>query len=198
MVFRILARPLAAPLALLVVLVAGLGAADPVGPGAASADLLAERDYEACLHRVIADAATTIDAAIYLVVLPADARSGQPVRRLLDALVAAQRRGVVVRVLFDAGAPPAQDGALDERPNLAAARYLRDAGVAVRWDEDQRMTHAKALCADGAVTIIGSGNWTVGGLRDNRELAVAVRSSGLGAQFAGFFTAAWACGHRVD
>ncbi|MBA3686724.1 MAG: hypothetical protein H0W72_15990 [Planctomycetes bacterium] len=164
---------------------------------AATVDLLAERDFEASLHRVISGARISIDAAIYLVVLSPDARPAQPVRRLLDALIAAQRRGVAVRVLVDAGAPPSDTGE-SARPSLTAARYLRDGGVDTRWDEDQRISHAKALSVDGAVCVIGSGNWTVGGLRDNRELAVEVRSPGLATQFAEFFATAWVAGHRVD
>ena len=150
--------------------------------------------YETRLHDLLAGATTSVDAVIYLVHLPADARAGHPVRRLLDHLAATHRRGVVVRVLFDAGAPP---GESEAKPNLPAAQALRSAGVAVRWDEDDRTTHAKAVVVDGRHCLVGSGNWTASALRNNRELNVYLDSVALARQFADVFAPAWSAGQPV-
>ncbi len=161
-------------------------------------DLLNERAYDDRLHELIAGASVSIEAMVYLVVLPADARPTQTVRRQLDAMIAARRRGVAVRVVLDAGSPPPAPGEPEQRPSLAAAEYLRAGGIEVRWDEDERMTHVKALAVDGRACVVGSGNWTVGGLRENRELAVCVESPAVAARFAELFAAAWAAGRAVE
>ena len=92
-------------------------------------------------------------------------------------------------MLFDAGAPPDQ---AEPKPNLPAAQALREAGVDVRWDEDDRTTHAKAVVVDGRHCLIGSGNWSASALRANRELNFYLDSPAVAKQFAAVFEPAWA------
>ncbi len=157
-------------------------------------ELLDGSGYEARLHALLDDARVSVDAIIYLVHLPTDARPAQPVRRILDHLAATRRRGVAVRILFDAGAPP---GESDTKPNQTAAHALRTAGVEVRWDEDDRITHAKAMVADGRHCLVGSGNWTASALRSNREMNVYLDSPAIAAQFSAVFEPAWKAGTPV-
>ena len=165
-------------------------ASDPAAP-----QLLEGPAYEKRLHALLDEATVSVDAMIYLVHLPPEAKRGQPVRRILDHLAATRRRGVAVRVIFDAGAPggEGEDGE-PVRPNLPAATALRAAGVDVRWDEDTRTTHAKAVVIDGRHCLIGSGNWTAAALRNNRELNVELDSPAVAAQFATVFEKAWKAG----
>ena len=165
-----------------------------VAPAAAAQApaLLEGPAYETRLHALLDDAKVSVDAVIYLVHLPADARPGQPVRRILDHLAATRRRGIIVRVLFDGSAPlGAPLGESEVKPNLPAAQALRAADVDVRWDEDDRTTHAKAVVVDGRHCLIGSGNWTAAALRTNRELNVYLDSPAVAKQFAGVFDPAW-------
>lgn len=181
------------PAALLALLAVVVAAAD-----ARPAELLEGPGYEQRLHALLDRATVSVDAVIYLVHLPPEARPGQPVRRILDHLAATRRRGVAVRVLFDAGAPVGADDAVGRpRPNLAAAEALRAGGVEVRWDEDDRTTHAKAVMVDGRHCLIGSGNWTAAALRANRELNVYLDNPEVAAQFAAVFADAWEAGRRA-
>ncbi|MEB3237141.1 MAG: phospholipase D-like domain-containing protein [Candidatus Sericytochromatia bacterium] len=99
-----------------------------------------------------------------------------------EALVAAHRRGVAVKVLLDrhrfdgkwSGGPTANIPRWGV-PNLVVAERLLEAGVPVRWYEarrDQEEFHAKYAIIDGEVGFFGSLNWTPSAFHRFRELNV--------------------------
>jgi len=96
-----------------------------------------------------------------------------------DALVAAVKRGVTVRVLLNGSAYGA----------ARAAAYLKGRGVAVRYA--QGWLHAKYIVADGATLVIGSANFSESGL-DGRNHEADVMLTGNPAQAADrLFTTWW-------
>lgn len=104
-----------------------------------------------------------------------------------DALGAAKRRGVDVRVL------------LEERP-YGATRYakagyqlLHGAGVNVRWANESafRYTHEKAMEIDNRVAGIFTFNLTGSGIDGNREFGVIDPSSRDARTLAAVFNADW-------
>jgi phosphatidylserine/phosphatidylglycerophosphate/cardiolipin synthase-like enzyme len=103
---------------------------------------------------------------------------------VLAALAAAVRRGARVRVLLD----PAQDS------NLAPFRLLRSSGVAVRWYPvtPGAKLHAKAGLFDGRRLLVGSANWSQGGLSVNHELDLMAEDPLAAAAFAARFERDWA------
>ena len=125
--------------------------------------------------------------AMFLTDLSAD-DPRRSVRYCLDAVVRAARRDVDVRVLVDTF----ERGPARLRTNATAAGYLDARRVAVRERAaaDRSSAHSKYVVADGEV-IVGSGNWTVGGLDRNVELALHVRSDPLAADLARRFAVAW-------
>jgi phosphatidylserine/phosphatidylglycerophosphate/cardiolipin synthase-like enzyme len=169
--------------------------AGPVGMTAAAdqpanqPELLVDGGYEDRLHALFGGAKQDVTVVMYLASLPADARASHPVRRLLDHLIAVRKRGVAVQVLLDAGAPPDQG-----RPCETTAAYLAAGGVAVRWDEDTRTTHIKAVIVDGRWCVVGSTNWTFSALRSNRETSLCCDSPALAAKLTAIFNEAWAKG----
>lgn len=109
------------------------------------------------------------------------------IRELADALVRASRRGVDVRLLVDRFT--ADDGF---ETNLIAAHWLIERGVAVRVHGGRRKTnHVKSWIADDAVAIVGSANWSTGGLCGNVESSLHVRSTDLNALLAARFERGW-------
>jgi len=104
-------------------------------------------------------------------------------RALIEALVAAHRRGAALRVLLD----PNRDAFGIEKggiPNRPVARELHAAGVPVRWCATEgEQCHSKLLlrrpaAADGeAVMILGSANYTRRNL-DDLNLETSVRLVG--------------------
>lgn len=81
---------------------------------------------------------------------------------IMAALGDAERRGVSVRLIVDAG--------VDEDDQEAAAQ-LQANGVAIRMSR-QLYVHAKLMVIDRRMAIVGSQNFTATSLDDNRELAI--------------------------
>ena len=96
-----------------------------------------------------------------------------PVMPLLDALDAATRRGLAVRLLL--GQPPSSRDAAE----LARRRF----DVAVMDPIRTTTGHAKGLVADQAA-VVGSANWSGSGLGANREAALLIDASAVAEYFA--------------
>jgi phosphatidylserine/phosphatidylglycerophosphate/cardiolipin synthase-like enzyme len=103
--------------------------------------------------------------------------------RLSDALLAAHRRGVRVRVLSD-----------DEKAHDLGSDIERfaAAGVPVRVDRSPFHMHHKFAIFDGKRLANGSYNWTRGAARDNQENLVVTDDPKLIAAFAAAFERLWA------
>ena len=130
-------------------------------------------DIRSALAAMLAAARSEVQAEIFLLTDP-DVEA---------ALVAARRRGARVRVLLDAR----QDG------NPAALATLRAGGVEARLYPlpGGAKLHAKVLRADAGL-LVGSANWTHGGLDVNHELDLRVAEPAVLRGFAGVFEADWA------
>ncbi len=107
-------------------------------------------------------------------------------RQSEDALIAAARRGVTVRLVLPAPAvaspPPAQSDDI--------AR-LRQGGVQVRYLTTPYM-HAKLIVVDGALAFAGSENFSSTSLDENREVGLMVADPHALAIFTHTYTQDWA------
>jgi cardiolipin synthase A/B len=103
-------------------------------------------------------------------------------RRIEDALAAAHRRGVRVRVLLDR----AFRGAA---VNRAAFDRLTAAGVAVRWAPERLIVHQKTLTVDGDVSVVMTGNLTVPDEPSTRDFVVVDRNPAALSAIDGVFDA---------
>ncbi len=111
------------------------------------------------LVRLLNEATKTID-------LEGESFSDQGIE---DALVAAKKRGLAVRVLLS-----------DQQPSTAMAKSVADlkaAAIPVRKLAVPYI-HSKAIVADGTVAYVGSENFTLNSLDNNRELGVLVSDPG--------------------
>jgi cardiolipin synthase A/B len=87
---------------------------------------------------------------------------------LLEALIAAKRRGVKVRVMLNLAR---RDG---EHDNDATAKALERAGIDVKDANPAfALTHEKSMVVDDAVAFVKSLNWTTRNLTETRDYAVA-------------------------
>lgn len=106
--------------------------------------------------------------------------------RVMEALKAAARRGVDVRVILEK--EPFGGGA----GNAQAAQELREAGVSVQWGNPAlRYTHAKAIVIDRARLIILTGNLTSSTFAKNRDFALLDRHPDDVAEVLRVFEADW-------
>jgi cardiolipin synthase A/B len=92
-------------------------------------------------------------------------------RLVLDALVAAARRGVHLRVLLDPTQPQ----------NAAVFGLLQPSGALVRLyrQSTDELLHAKLGIFDGGTVLFGSCNWSRSGFTRNHELDLMVREPSL-------------------
>jgi phosphatidylserine/phosphatidylglycerophosphate/cardiolipin synthase-like enzyme len=93
---------------------------------------------------------------------------------IVEALVRAKQRGVDVRLIADKATPCRR-----------ASGYgaLADAEVPIWIDDQPRIAHAKTMVSDGAVTLMGSYNWTTGSAQNSEDLNL-VSSPTVAAAFA--------------
>lgn len=177
----------------------GCWSGGPTAPAAESGiELLADEDYAPALHRILGQARQSIDVTMFSCVLPKDAGPTHPVRKILDQLIAKAAAGVQVRIVLDRGIPPSRQRPGDVAPSTQAANFLHAAGLAVRWDEDERTTHTKSIVIDGRWCVVGSTNWTTSALRHNREQSLLCDSPELAAKLTARFTALWKVARPVE
>jgi phosphatidylserine/phosphatidylglycerophosphate/cardiolipin synthase-like enzyme len=104
---------------------------------------------------------------------------------LLEAVSAAVRRGVRVRLLID-GAQVAGN------PERSLAARAQAAGAEVRlWPEDLHKLHAKLTVVDGKKALTGSYNWTRSALEKNVELLIVFEEPATVRRLSGLFEVLW-------
>ena len=93
---------------------------------------------------------------------------------IVEALVCAKGRGVDVRLIADRTTPC---------PHASGIEPLAAAGVPVWIDAQVRIAHTKTMVIDGAVTLMGSMNWTRGAAINSENLNL-VSSPAVAAAYA--------------
>lgn len=111
--------------------------------------------------------------------------------RLAEALAAARKRGVAVRVLVDA------EQAKSER-SKDALKKLKDGGIDLRRvtpkggeGDDRARYHHKFCVIDGRRVFTGSYNWTVSADRENHENLVLITDADTAKVFVKNFEVTW-------
>lgn len=87
---------------------------------------------------------------------------------VVRALIAAQRRGVDVKVVL-------YDKANQNRASMAAMNLLMNSGVAVRTVDAYKAMHDKMMIVDGMTTETGSFNFSRAADRSNSENVVVLK-----------------------
>ena len=123
-------------------------------------------------------ATQTLDIAMFFF-------TSQPIA---DAILAAQSRGVAVRMVIDAS------GAAN---SYSKHGLLCAAGIPVKTENWGGKSHSKWAVADvglpgSAAVVFGSMNWTASGDTENDENSLYVKNAGLAAALAGEFARQWA------
>lgn len=134
---------------------------------------LVDREYFPVTHKAMLSARKSILCAMYMSQLSINHPFGGESLLLRD-LISAKNRGVEVRVILEDN---------PEMNNKYAYNFLKEAGVSVAYDTEGITTHSKFLIIDDELTILGSHNWTFGGMRTNREASVLIKSKEVAKAF---------------
>jgi phosphatidylserine/phosphatidylglycerophosphate/cardiolipin synthase-like enzyme len=165
--------------------------ATPAGPvlaiaGSWNVTPIVSPDASFALVDALGAARSRIDVAM----LFADARFGSGPDPFLDALVAAARRSVSVRILLDASVDEGRNRAVVERLTALAAR--EGLPLAARLDTWPRTLHAKTVLIDGRVAYVGSMNWGLASATHNREAGLLLESNEAAAWLGDVYDREWA------
>lgn len=134
---------------------------------------LIDREYFSVLHKAMLSAKKSILCAMYMSQLSINHPFGGESLLLRD-LISAKNRGLEVRMILEDN---------PERNNKYAYNFLKNAGVDVAYDTKDVTTHSKFIVIDDEFTIVGSHNWTFGGLRANHEAGIFIRSKEVAKAF---------------
>jgi phosphatidylserine/phosphatidylglycerophosphate/cardiolipin synthase-like enzyme len=105
---------------------------------------------------------------------------------LLEAVIAAKKRGVTVRIMLN---PARRSG---ETENVATRKALEAAGVDVADSNPAfELTHEKSMVVDDGVAFVKSLNWETKNLTDTRDYAVVTRVADEVAEVIAGFEADW-------
>lgn len=128
------------------------------------------REYFPSLKEAIGKAERSIRVAMYLID-PGEGRD-HPVSQILEALAAANRRGVAVSVIVEC--PWGKKSPALKKKNSAAIDRLRRRGIAAAFDEPRHCLHDKLVVIDDRVVFIGNHNWTREALTIHDEVSVRI------------------------
>ncbi len=142
-------------------------------------DVPGVQQYLSYLKDAVAAAESSID-----ILLSDGELAGNP---LWEELVAAQTRGVRVRVILDAS-DWSESITAKNRPTID---YLRAHGITAKFDDPAVTTHAKLVVIDGHLVILGSSNWNKHAFYDQAQANIAVDDPRVGAAFAEYFDRIW-------
>ena len=134
------------------------------------AESVPSEKYFAVALNEINHAQRSITLHMYLITINQSRSQAQPYQ-LVNALIEAKNRGVQVEVVLDQNA--------DTLKNSQAYETLQSHGVRVSYDVPYDYLHAKVLIVDDETMIVGSSNWTQGGLGKNVECNLLLRSKEL-------------------
>ena len=160
-----------------------------------SVRVLEDGDYARRLEELLVGARSSIRVVMFSTVISDRSSARNPVRRVLDLLIARHRAGITVQVVLDHGVPPSRRQPGEDLPSENAFQELRAAGVPVRWDEDERTTHVKCVVIDDRWCLVGSHNWTSSALTRNREWTLEVEDPALAKDLTARMERVWAKGH---
>lgn len=147
------------------------------------------------IPELIASAESTLEIAqMYMLYYPPESK-GSLLYRLYDAITAAAARGVRVRIMLDSTVLETNP---TETYRRIRERLSQFPGITVKTVDlrpfslyPQCLMHAKYLVVDGRTVIIGSHNWSFGGMADNRELSLMIEDTSLAKSVLQVFEQDW-------
>lgn len=109
-------------------------------------------------------------------------------REICDALLAAHKRGVKVRVLLD---NVFSSNAVTKRWECVPFKELKAAGVACKYDDENSKLHHKVIIVDRKRVLTGSFNFSANAANENDENALIIHSPAVARRYHFEFERLW-------
>ncbi|EKD26347.1 MAG: phosphatidylserine/phosphatidylglycerophosphate/cardiolipin synthase-like protein [uncultured bacterium] len=113
--------------------------------------------------------------------------------RFLKELVMLAKRGIHVEVILEGGY-----GEELGKVNSKARRYLKQNGVLVFDDPEDKITGTNMLIVDDFTCIVGTFLWTLNSLTKNKELGLYIESEDLSKALTDYFEEIKIYGHKTE
>lgn len=178
----------------------GSGTFDGKADGVGAAELAARREVEVILTQPYCDVCTAADKAVLQAQSPITRKVVElingaetsvdaaqftfSVRAIEDALLAAHRRGVHVRLAIDAAQAVGDNVATRLKAQGVAVEFV--AGSPATATQPAGLLHSKFLLVDGDTLLSGSNNWSSTGTSINEESDILIKSDPTDPLIAGF------------
>ena len=135
-------------------------------------------DYVAVMHRELGAATGSVVVSMFQMRVPEDVFPDSRVLLLVNDLIAAQRRGVDVKVVLDLHSEydPESSEPVRDHLNGMAADMLAYAGVDVSYYPSRYHLHYKLVVIDEKTVVTGSHNWSYAAMEHNLESSSIIRS----------------------
>jgi hypothetical protein len=155
----------------------------------ADGGLLINEAYIEKAKLLINGAADSVSLMVFLATTGGGHGNSPGPLQLIEALEAAARRGVEVRVILDQddGGEPYKSYFI----NKPLVDRFRNNAVKVKFDEDDTLLHSKVLIVDENKVIVGSHNWTRASFYNTHEISVFVENGSLAVGFRDRFDTLW-------
>jgi HKD family nuclease len=122
------------------------------------ADVLFGKSYHETIHTYLKEAETSITVAMYFIIL--EPKGEGPINELVNDIIGAHNRGVLVKVVLEDSKPKA---------NRLAYEKLKANNIAVYFDTPEHLLHIKGVAVDSRYIFLGSANWSKSAIEDNYE-----------------------------
>ena len=143
---------------------------------------VSDRGYYPAVHEAITNAKKSIHITAFEL-LYYDNYKESLENQIITDLIAAQKRGVDVRIVLDEYS--------DTNPSTNAYEYVKRNGVKIKYDSNKTTTHSKLIVIDGKVVILGSTNFSYYALEKNNEVDVIISSEKTAEYFERYFQRLW-------
>jgi len=159
---------------------------------AASADVQAinGKDYYPAVKEALQEAEKSIHMVMYQVALHSPDKNSK-VYKLVDELIKAHHRGVIVKVILDQNVDFINPAHIEtwqvEGKNAMCFNLLKKAGIDAQYDNATSYAHAKTIVIDKEIVIMGSSNWSSSAFDRNTETNVLIKSKELAKDLISYF-----------
>lgn len=142
--------------------------------------LLANKDYYPVLKQHFQQAHKSILGTVFL--FRTSGYRGNEPSDLVQELIAARKRNVDVDLVMDLS----DDQAESNDTNIRTGLMLQKAGIKVRYDSVDIITHSKAFVIDDRYCFVGSHNLTHSAMSMNEELSLLIDSPEMAKKISDF------------